>query len=698
MKHLYCLAVALIMVNPSGYGDPLDADAFGIEEQYKIGETDPQASWLTVLHLHQPDVRIPLMPEVSPPKAGTAMERQTLRVEWLIPGELLWVTWQIAPSKDHKCAAHLLFDVAEEREILRKCILISAAPDLDSRYKAQVAFTARDRSHVSQHTRHDFSRTGYSQAVPMGVVCANATGVRHVTLIENTEFEFRDKEEVDTLSRGWQLDLAAPPLFDMDIPEYKTKRVTLSELAEFLAELQSDWGALLAPPPLQGAAAGKPTGDPVREDIAAQLLAANPGTETAADLTGLFKIPDALSHQLTLPKCQTEEDTLNWKLPLFMEAQWLYQFAAKPTPQFRLIGTIAEDLPIQMDIQFNGRAISGAYWYDKYRKPITLKGQRTKKWVRLEERDARGTITGTFDGLFVNPCEIRGDWRSPDGKRKLPFAAGIWEKPRGKSAVPGRPARDVEHEIITRETGCDKDGYQTYEYEMKCSGQQETIPLGPFRTRSETDAAGTARAYSEGFDEESYSIRQLTDSLREVTWKTLPYGGGVNANWSTLLLAKRPEGWRIVFADCRIRASYQEGASNRYHETLHFEAHADGSLSLVLERGATIRNHGAFGDAQFTIREEWPLLVDGNTVRVFPGRRFGKIHELARAVSIWKAASDFGEGIEDGAPEEAIARLRTLNPGLRRSNFCSGILLLNEDIEPYKPNPEGVQAYTGHKG
>jgi len=189
----------------------------------------------------------------------------------------------------------------------------------------------------------------------------------------------------------------------------------------------------------------------------------------------------------------------------------------------------------------------------------------------------------------------------------------------------------------------------------------------------------------------------LGDSLAEATWETLICGQGRNQNWCTLLLKKGPQGWLPIFTDTIYESSYHFTADQGHNITLHFRAHPDGTLTLVREAYHGWGND-IFGYRTSFLRDEWPCVVGDGTVSILPGLRYGFVGGPDCADFIWKAADNFMEDIDGNTPDERIARLRELNPGQRKSNLCSGILLLDNAVEPYKPDAEGLNAYHSGDG
>jgi hypothetical protein len=101
--------------------------------------------------------------------------------------------------------------------------------------------------------------------------------------------------------------------------------------------------------------------------------------------------------------------------------------------KFYFRGTITTptgDLPIEMTLIRDGDRLSGAYFYPKVGKNITLSGTVDKAGnVELKETGEGGKDTGLFKGKWKpatdspDPSlnEIDGNWSKPDGSKATPF-------------------------------------------------------------------------------------------------------------------------------------------------------------------------------------------------------------------------------------------------------------------------------------
>ena len=67
--------------------------------------------------------------------------------------------------------------------------------------------------------------------------------------------------------------------------------------------------------------------------------------------------------------------------------------------RFYLTGTVA-GLGCEMNITIDGSSVEGTYSYNKYKKPMGLKGTKYGNEVRLDEIDIDGDVTGELNGYI----------------------------------------------------------------------------------------------------------------------------------------------------------------------------------------------------------------------------------------------------------------------------------------------------------
>jgi hypothetical protein len=103
-----------------------------------------------------------------------------------------------------------------------------------------------------------------------------------------------------------------------------------------------------------------------------------------------------------------------------------------------LAGTIDKTLNIRMELKIDSGKISGSYFYEKDKTPISLKGTMDDLGhFEIQEFDAQGKVTGTFRGEDTSIFDKRfwphvgqdflmeGDWTKPGSDKKLPFALQV---------------------------------------------------------------------------------------------------------------------------------------------------------------------------------------------------------------------------------------------------------------------------------
>ena len=322
---------------------------------------------------------------------------------------------------------------------------------------------------------------------------------------------------------------------------------------------------------------------------------------------------------------------------------------------------------IGMDLQFTGAAVAGSYWYEKYRKPIRVRGERTGEQIRLEEFDDAGAVTGRFSGAFEGTTRIEGDWTSGDGTRVLPFAAGIWDLPEKPDAgqAPATAPCPIPHEIVKREIESKSPAHGHYQFELAFPGQQDVIPLARLCEKRQ-DPNSFDRA---GFDRESVIVKDITDTLLQVTWQTLAQGQGINSNWCTLLLLKTAQGWRPIFSDAILQAVYRNNIEDNSSVSLGFDMRPGAGLFLVRQSSNNYGNHdGPYGCITYPSGRNGPVPWKRTGDRE-PGREYLRLDE-PEGVLIWKLEHFF---LRTDTCDYEDAPLRTLNPALRASNTCSGV-------------------------
>jgi len=721
-KRVFLLPLLLALYGQAVFGEALDPGAYTLEEQDKVTDAAGVASWLAVFHLHTPDLRIPLMPEDSTVGTGKAIDRDTLHAEWLVPEEILWISWLTTPCAGdgaYVFSAHVLVDVLAmcNKEFGRQSLLAGFHQGGRNRMTAEVHFIGKGEDRdgdvtIKRHTVYDFSYDGFTEAAPLAVTLRDGRILRQVRLAEEAQFGYSHVAEYfnerDTPS--W-IKLSDLPLFGMDVPEYRDKKVNLEELTDFFARMSSNPAYLTGIPKQTYGVRSEPSEtSPVphlsRQDAALEqkirkgLLEKNPGIETWPAVDGLIGIPYGVTpsdftREYDLPEpARTVKENLSFEAALPSPISWLDRVPADVPVPCTFEGVVGDGLRIGMELQFTGPAVAGSYWYEKYRKPIRVSGERTGDQIRLEEYDEAGAVTGRFSGAFKGTTMIQGDWTSGDGARVLPFTADIWDLPEKPDAggTTATSACPVPHEIVKREIESKSPAYAHYQFEMVFPGQKDVIPLARLCEKRQ-DPNSFDRA---GFDRESVIVKDITDTLLQVTWQTLAQGQGINSNWCTLLFLKTALGWRPIFSDAILQAVYRNNIEDNSHVSLGFDMRPGSGLFLVRRSRYNLGGHDApYGCLSVVQRQEWPCTLEEGRLTVNPGREYLRLDE-PEAVLIWKLAHYFLR--TDTCAYGDMNILRTLNPALRSSNTCTGILLMNDALPPYTANPDAVTYYMDEGG
>ena len=713
-SRLMLLLLPFCVCTFSGFCAPINTSYYSIEEQGKVTDPFLLTSWLSVLHLHESGIRIPLMPEESPAETGFSIDRETLRVEWLVPDQILWISWNTVPGPEPLAfvfSTHIITQISGSsvNELLRRGFIVAAGLGSDNCMAATVNFTTVEASQpetlqFKKTVTYDFAHSGLRKKDPLTVVNQAGVRVRHVRLIEESCYKYAQFHSLIEY-RSYRIDLSAPPLFQQDIPAYSTRKITLDELADFWARIQTDLSYLTGfefPSAWKGHWSGQtkspkaPTAMKVipvpkqnprtEQSIRDTFIFGNPGIETLESLTGLVRWPcEKISDYDMLDATPDARAAVYWERQLRHPAQWLEQADPDTTIPLQLTGAIGDDLGIVMDLRFTGNQIHGAYWYQMDNASFQISGQKTDDNIFLEERNEEGKLTGNFSGTFVSPVEIEGVWSSPDGHKTFPFFLVFFSRPISSNPrkLPEIPPGELDYELRRREIPAKDLDCTNYQYELVFPGQDQAIELGPLCERD---------CYTIGFDKSSLKLKRLNDSLLQVTWETLPAGSGIFSNWCTLLLQRTDKGWQTIFSDA-INAAHSGGVSDVNIESLHFETRPEKGLVLLKKSSNYYSGFNSFYDGiHIASLEEWPCEIAGNRLEISKGRKYLVIDEK-KGIILWKLARI--AYCTESEPEQMITTLRSLNPSLNKSNVCSGVLLLNEDHAPYMPHPEGIHLHYG---
>lgn len=95
-------------------------------------------------------------------------------------------------------------------------------------------------------------------------------------------------------------------------------------------------------------------------------------------------------------------------------------------PSYKVLtGTVDDKYPITAVFSnLNSDFLHGAYWYDKYKKPITLSGKRTDDGRYLFEEETNGKVTANIEFILQND-QFKGVWEKTDQSSSLPIVLRI---------------------------------------------------------------------------------------------------------------------------------------------------------------------------------------------------------------------------------------------------------------------------------
>ena len=198
--------------------------------------------------------------------------------------------------------------------------------------------------------------------------------------------------------------------------------------------------------------------------------------------------------------------------------------------RYYYIGTIGDNLPIQMELIFDSGDLTGSYMYDKVGTPISLTGNIDSATgnLSLVEQDEEGTKTGTFNGSVKNAEKdsgkyIEGKWSKANGLTTLPFkltkvADFVSENVNAK----GKYEATFMYPSFVTGTKAGRDISERLKNEAAAEKKKFTDQAEQF-FKSE-DAAG------EWQEDYSYSIQYYSPELISLSGEVFSYTGGAHGN------------------------------------------------------------------------------------------------------------------------------------------------------------------------
>jgi Deacetylase PdaC/Protein of unknown function (DUF3298) len=200
--------------------------------------------------------------------------------------------------------------------------------------------------------------------------------------------------------------------------------------------------------------------------------------------------------------------------------------------RYYYVGTIGDDLPVQMELVIDSGDVSGSYMYDRMGIPITLTGEfdsRTST-LTLVEQDEKDNKTGTFKG------SVRSE-----GKNFGRTIEGEWSKANGLSSLPFKLTKVADYRLLNIDNGDKYEASYMYPYFLA-----DTKAFREITERLQKEAASEKKKFTDEADEffktqesaggwqedYSYSIEYYSPDLISLSGEVYSYTGGAHGNTS----------------------------------------------------------------------------------------------------------------------------------------------------------------------
>ena len=198
--------------------------------------------------------------------------------------------------------------------------------------------------------------------------------------------------------------------------------------------------------------------------------------------------------------------------------------------RYYYIGTIGDNLQIQMELIIDGGDVTGSYMYDKVGVPISLTGNfdAGKGTLTLVEQDEKGIKTGTFKGSLKS-----------DGKGSAKYIEGQWSKANGLTTLPFKLTKVADFVSVSANS---KDRYEAvFMYPYFVTGTKAASEISE-TLKKKADAEKkkfTAQAdeffasqesAGEWQEDYSYSIQYYSPELISLSGEVFSYTGGAHGN------------------------------------------------------------------------------------------------------------------------------------------------------------------------
>lgn len=198
--------------------------------------------------------------------------------------------------------------------------------------------------------------------------------------------------------------------------------------------------------------------------------------------------------------------------------------------RYYYIGTIGDNLPVQMELVIDSGDVSGSYMYDRVGIPISLTGEMDKESSSLSliEQDNRGRKMGTFKGTVKS-----------EGKSFGKYFEGEWSKANGLSALHFKLTKVAD--FVTTHVNA-RDKYEaSYMYPSFIT---DTKASRGITERLEKEAASEKKKFTDEAEEffsaqesagewqenYSYSVEYYSPELISLSGEVFSYTGGAHGN------------------------------------------------------------------------------------------------------------------------------------------------------------------------
>lgn len=198
--------------------------------------------------------------------------------------------------------------------------------------------------------------------------------------------------------------------------------------------------------------------------------------------------------------------------------------------RYYYIGTIGDNLPVQMELVIDSGDVSGSYMYDRVGIPISLTGDMDKEssTLSLIEQDNEGLKTGTFKGAVKS-----------EGKSFGMYIEGEWSKANGLSALPFKLTKVADFVSMNVNVESKYDAsylYPSFISDTKANREiterlekEAASERKKFTTEAEEffSTQGSAGEWQENY---SYSIEYYSPELISLSGEVFSYTGGAHGN------------------------------------------------------------------------------------------------------------------------------------------------------------------------